>query len=89
MGPPFGGAFNPNGEHRFSIRGRGVPLLLTQRRTTMSSNTSRHVVCRLLGGSGRPQLKVVPTRKLPVLCMPFRQIPAEAIALPLSLPLAA
>ena len=25
MGPPFGGAFNPHGEHRFSIRGRGAP----------------------------------------------------------------
>ena len=55
----------------------------------MSSNTSRHVVCRLLGGTGRPQLMVVPTRKLPVLCTPFRHITAEAIALPLSLPLAA
>ena len=55
----------------------------------MSSNTSRHVVCRLLGGSGRPQLMVVPTRKLPALCTPFRRIPAETIALPLSLPLAA
>lgn len=56
----------------------------------MSSNTSRQVVCRLLGGTGRPQLVVVPTRKLPALCMPFRHIPAETIALlPLSLPLAA
>lgn len=56
----------------------------------MSSNTSRQVVCRLLGGSGRPQLAVVPTRKLPVLCKPFRHIPGETIALlPLSLPLAA
>ena len=55
----------------------------------MSSNTSRHVVCRLLGGSGRPQLMVVPTRKLPALCTPLLHIPAETIALPRSLPLAA
>ena len=55
----------------------------------MSSNTSRHVVCRLLGGSGRPQLMGVPTRKLPALCTPFRQIPAETIALFFSLPLVA
>ena len=51
----------------------------------MSSNTSRHVVCRLLGGSGRPQLMGVPTRKRPVLCTPLRHIPADTIALPRSL----
>ena len=45
----------------------------------MSSNTSRHVVCRLLGGSGRPQFVVVPTRKLPVLCAPFSRTPVDAV----------
>ena len=55
----------------------------------MSSNTSRHVVCRLLGGSGRPQLVVVPTRKLPALFLPFGRSPADAVVALLPLPLAA
>jgi hypothetical protein len=55
----------------------------------MSSNTSRHVVCRLLGGSGRPQLVVVPTRKLPALCAPFSRTPVDAVVALLPLPLAA
>ena len=42
----------------------------------MSSNTSRHVVCRLLGGSGRPSLVAVPTRKLPALFAPISRTPA-------------
>ena len=46
----------------------------------MSSNTSRHVACRLLGGSGRPQLVAVPARKLPALCAPFNRTPADAVA---------
>ena len=55
----------------------------------MSSNTSRHVVCRLLGGSGRPSLVAVPTRKLPALFMPICRFPADAVALILPLLLAA
>jgi len=54
----------------------------------MSSNTSRHVVCRLLGGSGRP-LVVVPTRKLPALFVPFGRTPVDAVVALLPLPLAA
>lgn len=55
----------------------------------MSSNTSRHVVCRLLGGSGRPQIVAVPTRKLPALFVPFGRTSADAVVAPLPLPLAA
>ena len=55
----------------------------------MSSNTSRHLVCRLLGGSGRPSLVAVPTRKLPALFVPFGRIPADAVVPLLPLPLAA
>ena len=47
----------------------------------MSSNTSRHVVCRLLGGSGR--------RKLPALFAPISRTPADTVVLLLPLPLAA
>ena len=39
----------------------------------MSSNVSRHIVCRLLGGSGRAQLVAVPIRKLPALCTSFNR----------------
>ena len=59
----------------------------------MSSNTSGHVtcqvICRLLGGSGRPSLVAVPTRKLPALFAPICRTPADAVArlLPLPLPL--
>ena len=45
----------------------------------MSSNTSRHVVCRLLGGSGRPSLVAVPTRKLPALFVPSSRTPADTV----------
>ena len=45
----------------------------------MSSITSRHVACRLLGGSGRPQFVAVPARKLPALCAPFGRTPADAV----------
>ena len=55
----------------------------------MSSNTSRHVVCRLLGGSGRPRPVGVPTRKLPALFVPFGCSPADAFVALLPLPLAA
>ena len=55
----------------------------------MSSNTSRHVVCRLLGGCGRPQLMVVPTRKLPALFAPSSRTPADTAVLIPPLPLAA
>ena len=56
----------------------------------MSSNTSRHVVCRLLGGSGRPSLialSAVPTCKLPALFAPSSRTPADTAVLipPLSL----
>lgn len=72
-----------------SPSGDVVRPLLTQRRTTMSSNPSRHVVCRLLGGSGWPQLVVLPTRKLPALFVPFGRTPADAVVALLPLPLAA
>ena len=55
----------------------------------MSSNTSRHVVCRLLGGSGRPSLVAVPTRKLPALFAPISRTPADTAVLIPPLPLAA
>jgi len=55
----------------------------------MSSNTSRHVVCRLLGGSGRPSLVAVPTRKLPALFAPSSRTPADTAVLMPPLPLAA
>jgi hypothetical protein len=56
----------------------------------MSSIPSRHVVCRLLGGSGRPSLVAVPTRsRLPALFMPASRIPADPVAALLQLPLAA
>jgi hypothetical protein len=55
----------------------------------MSSNPSRHVVCRLLGGSGRPSLVAVPTRRLPALLVPISRIPADPVAALLPLPLAA
>ena len=59
----------------------------------MSSNASRHVtcqvICRLLGGSGRPSLVAVPTRKLPALFAPISRTPANAVVPFLPLPLAA
>ena len=55
----------------------------------MSSNASRHIVCRLLGGSGRAQLVAVPIRKIPALYIPFSRAPANAIVPLLPLPLAA
>ena len=55
----------------------------------MSSNTSRHVVCRLLGGSGRLSLVAVPTRKLPARFVPFGRTPADAVVALLPWPLAA
>jgi hypothetical protein len=62
----------------------------------MSPCTSRHVVCRLLGGSGRPSLlklmSAVPNRKLPALFAPISRIPADTgvpLLLLLPLPLAA
>lgn len=72
-----------------SPSGDVVCLLLTQRRTTMSTNTSRHVVCRLLGGSGRPSLVAVPTRKLPALFAPISRTSADTVVPLLPLPLAA
>ena len=55
----------------------------------MSSITSRRVVCRLLGGSGRPQFVAVPAVKLPALFRPFSRGPADTAMPPLQLPLAA
>ena len=55
--------------------------------------TSRHVVCRLLGGTGRPSLvaplSAVPTRKLPALFAPISRTPADTVVPLLPLPLAA
>ena len=55
----------------------------------MSSNPPRRVVCRLLGGSGRPQLVAVPAVRLPALFAPFSRNPADTAVPPLALPLAA
>ena len=72
-----------------SPSGDVVCLLLTQWRMTMSPNVSRHVVCRLLGGSGRPSLVAVPTRKLPALFAPSSRTLADTAVPLLPLPLAA
>ena len=48
----------------------------------MSINTSAHVVCRLLGGSGRAPLTAVPTRKLPALLAPIRPSSVDTVAVP-------
>jgi hypothetical protein len=58
----------------------------------MSPCASRRVVCRLLGGSGRPMLVAVPTRRIPALFAPISRTPADTAVqlLPLlPLPLAA
>lgn len=54
----------------------------------MPNNTTQ-AVCRLLGGSGRPQLRVVASRKLPALCSPFSRPAADTLVPRQSLPLAA
>ena len=49
-------------------------------------------VCRLLGGSGRPQLIAVPKQKLPALCTSFASRPTASntvVFMPLPLPLVA
>lgn len=55
----------------------------------MSTNTTPHAVCRLLGGSGRAQLIAVPVRKVPALLAPSTPSPAATGAITFSLPLAA
>ena len=58
----------------------------------MSLDTSRHIVCRLLGGSGRPSLialSAVPTRKLPALFAPVSRTAVDRFVPLLPLPLAA
>jgi hypothetical protein len=65
------------------------PFLHSQRRTTMSTNTTTHAVCRLLGGSGRAQLTAVPVQKIPALLAPSKPLQAGMCTLPFSLPLAA
>lgn len=45
----------------------------------MHSNQTQAVVCRLLGGSGRARLSVVPTVKLPALFAPVRRPAADAL----------
>ena len=54
----------------------------------MSTHTTTHAVCRLLGGSGRAQLTAVPIRKLPALLAPFKPSPAATCAISFGLPLA-
>jgi hypothetical protein len=79
FGPAFAAPATRNGEHRFPNPGDVVfPLLLTQRRTTMSTNTIR-LVCRLLGGSGRASLAEVPTVKLPALLSPIGRPSVDAV----------
>ena len=55
----------------------------------MSANPSRHIVCRLLGGSGRPSLVAVPNRKLAALFAPISRTPADPVVPLLAVPLAA
>jgi hypothetical protein len=47
------------------------------------------VVCRLLGGSGRKPLALVPVKKIPALCAPARSGPGTEIPRRCALPLAA
>ena len=52
-------------------------------------NPNSKIVCRLLGGSGRPALRVVRS-KIPALLLPPRRPTAEVVVLhPALLPLAA
>lgn len=52
--------------------------------------SNRRVVCRLLGGSGRPPLRAVRADKIPALLRPLRGVPAGAVDLRIeALPLAA
>lgn len=54
------------------------------------SNPTPQRVCRLLGGSGRVQLAVAPTRRVPALCTAFVRSAADTVVLlPRLLPLAA
>ena len=55
----------------------------------MSTATTTHAICRLLGGSGRAPLILVPTPKLPALLAPTRPLPAATCVIPIHLPLAA
>ena len=56
----------------------------------MSNNTSTHVVCRLLGGSGVAPLQVVRVDKTPALLRPSSRPSADVVALQSQpLPLAA
>ena len=55
----------------------------------MSTNTTTHAVCRLLGGSGRAQLAAVPIQKLPAVLAPSKPSPATTCSISFSLPLAA
>jgi hypothetical protein len=56
----------------------------------MSNCTSTRVVCRLLGGSGRAPLQVVPVDKTPALLRPSSRSSADVVVLPAeALPLAA
>jgi hypothetical protein len=72
-----------------SPSGDVVRPVLTQWSATMSSNPSRHLVCRLLGGSGRRRLALVSTRKLPALCVASGRPPVDSVVTSLALPLAA
>jgi hypothetical protein len=54
----------------------------------MSSNTA-HVVCCLLGGSGRPQLYAAPSSKLPALLLPISRAAVDTVVQSIPLPLAA
>lgn len=56
----------------------------------MSNCTPTRVVCRLLGGSGRAPLQVVPVDKTPALLRPSSRSSADVVVLPAEpLPLAA
>jgi len=56
----------------------------------MSNCTSTRVVCRLLGGSGRAPLQVVPVDRTPALLRPSNRSSVDVIVLPAeALPLAA
>ena len=53
------------------------------------SQTSKYVVCRLLGGSGRAPVGAQPLKRVPALLKPQKPLEADAVVLPRLLPLAA
>jgi len=87
LGPATAAPATRTGEHRFSNPEAVFPLAHAKE-NDMSTNTPQ-TVCRLLGGSGRAPLVVVPTVKIPALLAPTRPKVAEEFPERVELPLAA